>query len=340
MKSKYVALALIVLVFIATAYNFVQKTSNEDAVLPDTSMTLTLAAPRADDTYYADSYSDIVEFQIGYAQKIIEAGNDSVQILADRETIDMYGDRLPNGVFVENPMLDIWMRDFTLINPSSPVQFRYTDASMSAAEAAATQAEFNSYLSQTNISYQSTDLLIDGGNIVDDYSGRAITTTRFLEDNNLSMELGKSELRELLGVDEVAILEPDDEALAHSDGMVAWIDNGVLAVNDYSTTDPEFHEVVMNELRAAFSDVRFVMIPVEFDDEGSGADPAIGSACGININLVYTPTTLYVPTFGRSHEAEALQQIRENTSKQVVEIPANGVCRYGGSARCTVWQSL
>jgi len=234
-------------------------------------------------------------------------------------------------------MLDIWMRDFTLVNPASPVQFTYTDASMSAAEAVATQQTFADYADAQNIQRSNTTLIIDGGNIVDDYSGRIITTTRFLEDNGLSMAEGKQQLRDVLGATDVAILEPDDEALAHSDGMVAWIDDKVLAVNDYSATDPEFHEIVMDELRASFSDVTFVMLPVVFDEQ-SGADPGIGSACGVNINLVYTPTTLYVPTFDTPNDAAALQVIRDNTSKQVVEIPSSGVCKFGGSARCTVWQ--
>ena len=60
--------------------------------------------------------------------------------------------------------------------------------------------------------------MIDGGNLVDDYAGRVITTTRFMEDNELSYDEAKQELKTALGAREVAILEPDEEVLAHSNG--------------------------------------------------------------------------------------------------------------------------
>ena len=276
--------------------NDTKPANNEPDTGSKSTMTLTLAAPRTDDTYYQDQYEQILDFQIGYAQAVIDAGNDTVQIFADAETIARYGDQLPAGTFVEKPMLDIWMRDFSLVNPSDPVQFMYTDSSMSAREALATQGAFSNYLTEAGIVYRGTDLIIDGGNIVDDYQGRVITTTRFLEDNYLSMSDGKQQLREILGASEVAIIEPDDEALAHSDGMVAWIDDGMLAVNDYSQTDPEFHELVMNELEGSFTNVRFVLVPVVFDKE-SGADPNIGSACGVNLN--YSPCSDIGKTAGK-----------------------------------------
>lgn len=39
-----------------------------------------------------------------------------------------------------------------------------------------------------------------------------------------------------------------------------------------------------------------------------------------------------------SHEKEALELIRANTDKEVVEINAEKVCPMGGSVRCLTWQ--
>jgi agmatine/peptidylarginine deiminase len=93
--------------------------------------------------------------------------------------------------------------------------------------------------------------MLDGGNLVDDYAGRVITTTRFMEDNELSYNEAKQELKATLGATEVAILEPDEEVLAHSDGMVSWVDKNTLLVNDYSKT-PSFRTTVMKELKLHF----------------------------------------------------------------------------------------
>ena len=71
-------------------------------------------------------------------------------------------------------------------------------------------------------------------------------------DNDLSAEAGKQALRDLLGATNVAILPPDDEVLAHSDGMVSWLDVNTLLVNDYSN-DPSLRKEVMQELSRALA---------------------------------------------------------------------------------------
>ena len=39
-----------------------------------------------------------------------------------------------------------------------------------------------------------------------------------------------------------------------------------------------------------------------------------------------------------SHETAALQIIRDNTYKTVIEVDARNVCQMGGSVRCLTWQ--
>ena len=56
-------------------------------------------------------------------------GNDNVLIITDADTKALYEGRLPEDILLVGDILDIWARDFTMVNPLSPVQFRYTDAS-------------------------------------------------------------------------------------------------------------------------------------------------------------------------------------------------------------------
>ncbi len=137
----------------------------------------------------------------------------------------------------------------------------------------------------------------------------------------------------LIGVKEVAIVEPDEEVMAHSDGMMMWVEEDTLLVNDYSSSfGIEYVDEIMYELKSSFPEIKIIEVPVEFSSEDES------SACGINLNSVLTNNAIYVPVFGSSYEQNVLRIIKENSSKKVIPIEANGVCHLGGSVRCLTWQ--
>ena len=301
----------------------------------DNKMLLVLSAPSIHDPYYKSAFQRIVDFQINYAKSIL--GNDNVVILVDEDTKPFFKDKVPEDILLVDDVRDIWMRDFTTVNPKQPVQFSYTWASMSQKQSQDVQKSFSRFADRYKIQRAKTDLLIDGGNIVDDYAGRIITTTRFMEDNELSYDEAKQELKTVLGAREVAILEPDEEVLAHSDGMVSWVDKNTLLVNDYSKT-PSFRTLVMDELKASFPSAKIVEVPVEYKTNPKGQWDGFESACGVNLNSTVTYNNIYVPTFNMPHDQKALRIIKQNTTKKVIPVNAESVCPMGGSVRCLTWQ--
>ena len=298
-------------------------------------MLLVLSAPSIHDEYYKPAFQRIVDFQISYANAIM--GNDNVIIIVDKDTKPYYESQLPEDILITAEVYDIWMRDFTTVNPLESVQFTYTWASMTKQESKEVQNSFADFADQYDIQRHPTDLLIDGGNIVDNYAGKIITTTRFMKDNDLSYEEAVEELADLLGATEVAILEPDEEVLAHSDGMVSWIDEDVLLVNDYSS-DPAFRKLIMDELLAAFPVTTIIEVPVEYTTNPPGEWEGFESACGVNLNSTVTFKNIYVPVFNMPHDQAAIDLIKENTTKKVIPINAEAVCPMGGSVRCLTWQ--
>lgn len=309
-----------------------QTYSNQVA---DDRMLLVLSAPSVHDPYYKSAFQRIVDFQIDYAKSIL--GNDNVVILVDEDTKPYFTGKVPEDILLVGDVRDIWMRDFTTVNPMQPVQFTYTWASMTKKQSKDVQKSFNQFADRYQIQRAKTDLMIDGGNLVDDYAGRVITTTRFMEDNELSYNEAKQELKKTLGATEVAILEPDEEVLAHSDGMVSWVDKNTLLVNDYSKT-PSFRTTVMKELKASFPTAKIVEVPVEYKTNPKGQWEGFESACGVNLNATVTHHNIYVPTFNMPHDQKALTIIKQNTSKKVIPVNAESVCPMGGSVRCLTWQ--
>ena len=302
-----------------------------------TRMRLVLAAPSVNDPYYRPAFQEIVDFQIGYAKAI--EGKDEVVLLVDKATMPYYENRLPPQVLLQAEIADIWMRDFTTVDPIDPVEFVYTSAStQNRQESAAIQDSFNVFADRLEVSRKRTTLVLDGGNIVDSHAGRVVTTTRFMEDNNLSYDAAKQALKDVLGASEVAIIEPDEDALAHSDGMVMWAAADTLLVNDYSAIDPRLQASVKDELRQSFPGVKIVEVPVVVDDTTPPKWKGFSSACGVNLNSVLTNDYIYTPTFETSNDKKALAVIAANTTRQVVPVDARAVCPMGGSVRCLTWQ--
>ncbi|QNX88180.1 agmatine deiminase family protein [Acinetobacter seifertii] len=301
----------------------------------DERMLLVLSAPSVHDAYYKSAFQQIVDFQIAYAKSIL--GNDNVVILVDEDTKPYFTGKVPEDILLVDDIRDIWMRDFTTVNPEQPVQFTYTWASMTQKQSKDVQKSFNQFADRYQIQRAKTDLMIDGGNLVDDYAGRVITTTRFMQDNELSYNEAKQELKATLGATEVAILEPDEEVLAHSDGMVSWVDKNTLLVNDYSK-NPSFRSIVMKELKTSFPTAKIVEVPVEYKTNPKGQWEGFESACGVNLNATVTHNNIYVPTFNMPHDEKALTIIKQNTSKKVISVNAENVCPMGGSVRCLTWQ--
>ena len=137
-------------------------------------------------------------------------------------------------------------------------------------------------------------------------------------------------MKQLLHAREVAILPPDDDWLAHSDGMVMFAEENTLIINRY---DEPLRSEVLDELNRAFPGIKIVEIEADWDDS------AAGSACGINVNATVTPNFIYMPHFDNRLSDAALKTIQRHTSKTVIPVPSNEVCKLGGSVRCLTWQT-
>ena len=303
-------------------------------IISDDRMLLVLAAPSVHDTYYKNAFSRIVDFQVRYAKTAM--GNDNVLIITDADTKALYEGRLPEDILLVGDILDIWARDFTMVNPLSPVQFRYTDASTT--QNKLIQESFNAFANRHDVKRNRSELLIDGGNVVDNYAGRIISGERFLEDNRLNRPAGKRVLGKLLGAQEVAIIPPDEEVLAHADGMVMWLDTNTLLVNDYTAANDKYHQSVLSELKESFPSVKIVTTPMRYRPNPPGVWKGFNSACGVHVNSAVTFKNIYVPVFNMPHDNAALSIIRQNTAKNVFPINAEDVCPMGGGVRCLTWQ--
>lgn len=318
-----------------------EERSASNMIAQETSKELiVLAAPQSGDSYYADVAKSIFEFHVAFAQKIIE--KDDVIILTDAATYQSYVDALGADHVAIASMDDIWMRDFSLSNAASPVMFRYTAAGQGGGrkgqrDADAVQEELAANLDEAELSYRASNLLNDGGNVVDEYNGRVVISRKFLRDNKMSESQARNALRKLMKVEHIAFIEADEQGgLEHADGVVAFIGPNILAVNSYPD-DPDYAEQLHADLKAGLPGVTIHEIVTPYD--GSEIyDERFGSACGLYTNMLVTPHRIYLPQFGVPEDAEALSQIRQWTDREVIPVRSDQVCHMGGGVRCMSWQ--
>jgi len=307
----------------------VNSSFTNDLTDPD-KMLLVMAAPSVNDTYYNEVFEQIVDFQIHYAQTVI--GNDNVVVIVDADTAPYYA-ALPNDVILIADVGDIWVRDFSTVFPSQPIRFTYAPTYFpDLGNARFIQRSLTQLTNRLGLEIETSEFVLDGGNVVDNNQDAVVVSERFLEENDLTYEQGFTVLRDALGVPYVAIIPYDDPVMGHADGMVMFTQSDTLLVNTY---DEPFRSSVLGALRDGLPHVTIIEVPAVFDDGGWGD---FSSACGVNVNSTVTLNHIYVPTFGNTTDEIALAAIRANTDRTVHAIPADGVCFMGGSVRCLSWQ--
>lgn len=301
---------------------------------------IVLAAPVNDDAYYHDRASDILDFHREYVARI--SRSDDVLIFVDEPSYGRYVDAIGTDHTVVAPMLDIWMRDFSLSNAVNSIMFRYSAEGQGRGQqgqrdADAVQETLAALLKKAGLEFIETDLLIDGGNFVDDYAGNVVISNKFLRDNELSEEQGRSVFIELLGVKNIAFIDADEQGgLEHADGVVSFVDTNVLIINAYDE-DPAYARQLRKDLQRGLPGVSIHEVVTPYD-ASEIHDPRFGSACGLYTNALVTPHRIYFPQFGITEDQLALEQVRNITTREVVPVPSASVCSMGGGVRCMSWQ--
>ncbi|MBL6598256.1 MAG: agmatine deiminase family protein [Alphaproteobacteria bacterium] len=299
---------------------------------------IVLAAPEDGDPYYTDVLDDIFDFHIAFARRIEEHG-DRVLVLTGPDAYGDYVEALGEDRVAIAPMLDIWMRDFSPSVATSPTLFRYTAAGQGGDQLASDEVAgvLAGLMAEAGLTFGQTDLLNDGGNIVDDDAGNLVISRKFPRDNGLSEQEARRKLTSSGDIRNVAFIEADEQGgLEHADGVVSFVDTNTLIINTYPE-DPDYARALKDDLRRGLPGVKIHEVVTPYD--GSAIyDERFGSACGLYTNALVTHERVYLPQFGIKEDAIALRQVQAATMRKVVPVPTGGICHMGGGVRCMSWQ--
>lgn len=152
-------------------------------------------------------------------------GKDNVVVLADKTTVpyltgghpELIHDSLPKNVIIESDVQDIWIRDFGTVKQRNPVKFVFQPQYLNKRDSKSIDNSFLQFLNKHCIRADNTgkhsetlhvplyDLIVDGGNVVDNGIDKAILTTRVLDDNKNVSDV-KGALQAALGYETVLLI--------------------------------------------------------------------------------------------------------------------------------------
>jgi agmatine deiminase len=295
---------------------------------------IVLAAPSIKNKYYSKKFKEIIDYMVNFAHLV--KGKDDVLILADAETLPQFEGKVPSNILMKADIHDIWMRDFSPVIPARTTKFKYAPSYVPKSSAKDTDKSFEKWFADNGLEYfEKSDIILDGGNVVDNAAGtRAIVTDRILRDNpSLTKASAKEELKRLLGVKEVAIIsEAPTDNVGHSDGELTWVmDDKIIIIE---RTEPARTET-LNELTSSFPGVQIVEVP-DYGEETIWN--GFVSAKNVFVNCIVTDNYIYMPIFNGGHDDEMLELFKLHTNKTIVPVPSEHVAIMGGSTRCLSWQ--
>ncbi|OFY87593.1 MAG: hypothetical protein A3K10_03280 [Bacteroidetes bacterium RIFCSPLOWO2_12_FULL_31_6] len=233
---------------------------------------------------------------------------------------------------------DIWCRDYMPIQIGKDefVLFNYFPSYLKGASKLRTNNK--KVCEKHGINYTFSQIILDGGNVVR-HNDKAILTDRIFAENKT--KIGDSsllnKLEKLLKSEIIIIPTEEVDVVGHADGMVRFIDNKTVLVNDYSKTDSQksFQEKLYSALVSI--NLEIVFTPY-FPDENwfSKNKYDIAPATGVYMNFLQVGETIFLPQFSIPQDKTAVTFFLNYFN--VITIDCKELAKHGGLLNCISWE--
>ncbi|MCF8462088.1 MAG: agmatine deiminase family protein [Flavobacteriales bacterium] len=232
---------------------------------------------------------------------------------------------------------DVWAVDYMPVQTSKDefIQFRYEpDYLMDSPENKATISNVDAICKAIGIKPIKSNVNLDGGNVTKWDDSVILCEKVFFENEELEEDDLIEELLEHFNVQEEKLFfVPWDENdfTGHADGMVRFVDEKTLLINDYWQEEEEFQDQFQAAIEATGLDI--IILPYEPED-----DPTLVSAVGLYLNYLEMEQAVIVPVFNLPSDKKAMEILTEVFhDKKVVALECTELARKGGILNCISW---
>jgi agmatine deiminase len=230
---------------------------------------------------------------------------------------------------------DIWARDFSpiLVGPGEFVKFYYDPDYLKSYPRLRTGEEVVGSFADLGDCIVSP-IVLDGGNVVSSRTKAILTDKIYKENRTWKRPELRLELQRLLQVEQLIVIpkDPTDptDPFGHSDGMVRFINESTVLVNDYTPIDPAFGE----RLAKIFRRYGLAIETIPFSRERRSRD-GIPSAVGNYANFLSTEYVVVGPVYGNARDQAALDKLTALFPEvPVVPLDCTELAREGGVLNC------
>jgi agmatine deiminase len=229
---------------------------------------------------------------------------------------------------------DVWARDYMplQVDQNTFVQFSYAPSYLKTAADRSTISDVDLIVADLGIRPTKSSIIIDGGNVV--YTRRkAILSSRVFRDNpQFKKEDVCSAILDILNLEEVIIIpESPDDLTGHADGMLRFIDDDTVLMNDFSQEPASFREALDKTLKS--HGLKTVILPYQ-----PYQNIHIHQANGVYINYLQMQDKLFFPVFGLKEDEMALSIVSKVFPKdRIIPVDCNDIARDGGILHCITW---
>ena len=227
---------------------------------------------------------------------------------------------------------DYWCRDYmpVLVNRYQYLLYRYYPDYLTKKEkdkCYITDAAkiCNRYL---EIPYITTDLILDGGNLVKAGDYLIMTEKVFKENPDRTPSFIIEEIERLTELKVLFLPWDKAEKYGHSDGIVRPIDDHTVLMTNYEDYDKAIAQEIESRLREHFE-----VIKLKYDV------PHPDTRNWSYINYLDIGDTIIIPTLGIPEDKQALKQIKKifRYKKFIHQIRMEEVIEQGGALNCITW---
>lgn len=229
---------------------------------------------------------------------------------------------------------DVWAVDYMpiQIEQNKFVRFTYNPPYLQTKQSLKTISDTDEICKVIDIETIKSDIIIDGGNITK-YTDVVIMTDRIFIDNpNTERKKLIKQLEEFFQIDKLLFIpEQPQDFTGHSDGMIRFVDNQNVIINDYSKEKPEFSRAF--EIALHNAGLNYEKIPYNVYE-----NPSNDYANGDYINYLEMENIIIVPTFNLKEDDVVVRQFEQIfSSNKIVTIDGNEIANDGGIINCITW---
>jgi agmatine deiminase len=229
---------------------------------------------------------------------------------------------------------DVWARDYMPIQNSlrQLINFQYNPDYLRNKKYAKLKTNPLDVCKALNLETVHSPIILDGGNLVH-RGNKAIFCDKIIYENkNVFLHILIDTLRWTLRVNHILFIPtPKDDLFGHADGILRFINNNTVLINDFSKEDPEYRTLLINALNKM--KLKFIEIPYVVSQ-----NKTIQSARGVYINFLQMKNKIFLPVYDLKEDAQVIEFFKTQFPKtKIIPVNCNDIAKEAGALNCISW---